>query len=92
MTIPWIAWGQGVRPGSLDNPPVRTMDTAATVLWLLGVPRPGDWAGEPVTRAFDPNWQGDARDSRDQNVTTEATNSRRGGANALPVPKNGFGS
>jgi arylsulfatase A-like enzyme len=52
-TIPWIAWGQGVRPQVLDQPGVRTMDTAATVLWLLGVPRPDDWAGEPVMKAFD---------------------------------------
>src|SRR5262245_45537106 len=35
--IPWIAWGQGVRPRALDQPGIRTMDTAATVLWLLGV-------------------------------------------------------
>jgi arylsulfatase A-like enzyme len=52
VTIPWIAWGQGVRPGALAPSGVRTMDTAATVLWLLGVPKPLDWAGEPVTQAY----------------------------------------
>ena len=52
VTIPWIAWGQGVRPGALAHEGVRTMDTAATVLWLLGVPKPVDWAGKPVTQAF----------------------------------------
>ena len=53
VTIPWIAWGQGVRPRVLDQPDVRTIDTAATVLWLLGVPKPADWAGEPVMEAFE---------------------------------------
>jgi hypothetical protein len=32
---------------------VRTTDTAATALWLLGVTVPGDWSGHPVTQAFD---------------------------------------
>jgi predicted AlkP superfamily pyrophosphatase or phosphodiesterase len=53
VLIPWIAWGQGVRQGSLGVSPVRTMDTAATVLWLLGVREPADWTGEPVVAAFD---------------------------------------
>lgn len=52
MTIPWIAWGQGVVPGELVVDSIRTMDTAATVLWLLGVDIPADWAGRPVYRAF----------------------------------------
>lgn len=51
VTIPWIAWGRGVKPGSIAST-VRTMDTAATVLWLLAVERPADWAGSPVTDAF----------------------------------------
>jgi predicted AlkP superfamily pyrophosphatase or phosphodiesterase len=51
VTIPWIAWGQGVSPGLLQTM-VRTMDTAATVLWLLAVDRPADWAGSPVIDAF----------------------------------------
>jgi phosphopentomutase len=51
VTIPWIAWGQGVSPGLLQTA-VRTMDTAATVLWLLAVDRPADWAGAPVIDAF----------------------------------------
>jgi predicted AlkP superfamily pyrophosphatase or phosphodiesterase len=52
VTIPWIAWGKGVRPGALTAPAVRTMDTASTVLWLLGLSEPTDWAGSPVTGAF----------------------------------------
>ena len=52
VTIPWIAWGQGVRQGIIEQPIVKTMDTAATVLWLLGIAAQGDWAGRAVTRAF----------------------------------------
>ena len=54
MTIPWIAWGRGVKPGLLEEAMVRTMDTAATVLWLLAVDRPADWTGHPVIDAFNP--------------------------------------
>ena len=49
--IPWIAWGRGVQPGEIAGE-VRTTDTAATALWLLGVPFPATWAGEPVRSAF----------------------------------------
>lgn len=52
VTIPWIAWGQGVTPGPLTDATVRTMDTAATVLWLLAVDRPENWSGHPVIQAF----------------------------------------
>jgi arylsulfatase A-like enzyme len=54
VTIPWIAWGQGVRQGVLDQSTVRTMDTAATVLWLLGLTAQSDWVGQPVVSAYDP--------------------------------------
>ena len=52
VTIPWIAWGRGVEPGQLLGFSVRTMDTAATLLWLLGIPEPADWDGTPVVAAF----------------------------------------
>jgi arylsulfatase A-like enzyme len=52
ITSPWIAWGRGVKPGLLAEPTVQTMDTAATILWLLAVDRPPDWAGHPVMDAF----------------------------------------
>ena len=52
VTIPWIAWGQGVKPGGLVASAVRTMDTASTVLWLLGLSGPSDWAGQPVVSAY----------------------------------------
>lgn len=50
-TIPWIVWGKGVEPGA-TLPAIRTMDTAATAMWLLGVATPADWVGRPVASAF----------------------------------------
>jgi predicted AlkP superfamily pyrophosphatase or phosphodiesterase len=52
VTIPWIAWGRGVKAGQLQQTPVQTIDTASTVLWLLGVIEPTDWPGSPVLSAF----------------------------------------
>jgi predicted AlkP superfamily pyrophosphatase or phosphodiesterase len=50
-TIPWIVWGRGVMPGmTLEG--IRTMDTAATALWLLGVEMPATFEGKAVQRAF----------------------------------------
>jgi arylsulfatase A-like enzyme len=50
-TIPWIVYGEGV---ASDGRPegVRTMDTAATALWLLGVNVPAAFDGAPVLEAF----------------------------------------
>jgi predicted AlkP superfamily pyrophosphatase or phosphodiesterase len=59
VTIPWIAWGRGVKPTGVIEAPVQTMDTAATVLWLLAVPEPANWAGNPVTGAYDTVVAGD---------------------------------
>lgn len=52
VTIPWIAWGQGVERGALAATTIRTMDTAATAVWLLGITPPADWAGRPVVEAY----------------------------------------
>ena len=52
VTIPWIAWGQGVKAGQLADATVRTIDTASTVLWLLGLSEPTDWHGAPIADAF----------------------------------------
>jgi len=49
--IPWIAWGAGIHPHKLASP-VSTMDTAATALWALGLPRPLTMEGHPVEEAF----------------------------------------
>ena len=52
VTIPWITWGEGVRGGSTLAAGIRTMDTATTALWLLGLEPLG--VGTPVTTAFAP--------------------------------------
>ena len=51
VRIPWIAWGRGIAPGELPYT-VHTYDTAATALWVLGVPVPAGWSGRPVAAAF----------------------------------------
>jgi predicted AlkP superfamily pyrophosphatase or phosphodiesterase len=51
VMIPWIAWGVGVNRTS-ELGAIRTMDTAATVLWLLGVREPSDMQGVPAVGAF----------------------------------------
>lgn len=50
-TIPWIVWGSGVRAQALPGG-IRTTDTAATVLSLLGLSVPAGWDGKAVTGAF----------------------------------------
>ena len=50
--IPWIIWGTGVKKNYTITRNVSTMDTAATALWLLGVPAPRYWEGTPVEEAF----------------------------------------
>jgi phosphopentomutase len=52
VTIPWMAWGRAVKPGHLQSTAIRTMDTAATVAWLLGLDKPENWVGQPVQDAF----------------------------------------
>ncbi len=52
VLIPWIAWGKDVKPGFTITAPVVQYDTAATALWLLGVPIPEGFWGRPVTSAF----------------------------------------
>jgi arylsulfatase A-like enzyme len=54
VTIPWIAWGRAVKPGELSGVRIQTMDTASTVLWLLGLTEPSDWLGKPIVEAFHP--------------------------------------
>lgn len=52
MNIPWVAWGKGVKKGTVLTSPITTYDTSATALWLLGVPIPKEWDGKPVKEAF----------------------------------------
>jgi predicted AlkP superfamily pyrophosphatase or phosphodiesterase len=55
VMIPWIAWGRGVNTGLLEGETIHTFDTAATVLWLLGVEEPDQWDGSPIEKAFQPH-------------------------------------
>ncbi|MFA9478126.1 alkaline phosphatase family protein [Phycisphaerales bacterium AB-hyl4] len=51
--IPWIAVGPGVRQGHVIQSPVSIIDTAATALHALGLPRPDAWDGKPVDEIFE---------------------------------------
>lgn len=51
-TIPWITQGNNVRSNHLILKAINTMDTAATAMWLLGVPYPKYWTGVPIYEAF----------------------------------------
>jgi predicted AlkP superfamily pyrophosphatase or phosphodiesterase len=52
VLIPWIAWGRGVAAGETLPDGIRTFDTAATALALLGLSAPPATAGTPVAAAF----------------------------------------
>ena len=51
LTIPWIISGPRVYPGQITTQ-VHTMDTAATIAFVLGLPIPPEWDGVPVFEAF----------------------------------------
>lgn len=52
MTIPWIVAGPGVKPNYAITGAVSTLDTAATALYLLGLPVPEGMVGKVVLEAF----------------------------------------
>lgn len=52
MTIPWIAWGAGVRRGHMLTNAITMPDTAATIAWLLDLQLPTNTIGRPVREAF----------------------------------------
>lgn len=51
VRIPWILWGEGIPAGTLDAR-VSTLDTAPTLLALLGLEAPPQWRGR--ARAIPP--------------------------------------
>jgi predicted AlkP superfamily pyrophosphatase or phosphodiesterase len=53
MTIPWIAWGAGVRRGHALTNEITMPDTAATIAWLLDLKLPTNTIGRPVRVAFE---------------------------------------
>ena len=52
-TIPWLAIGPGVPPGSTLHQSIILYDTAATALYALNLPIPESWDGQPVVEIFD---------------------------------------
>jgi predicted AlkP superfamily pyrophosphatase or phosphodiesterase len=52
MTIPWIAFGKGVRKGNEMTKRVSIYDTAPTVLFALGIAVPLGWDGQPIADIF----------------------------------------
>jgi arylsulfatase A-like enzyme len=51
MTIPWIISGPEIRTGQFTTP-INITDTAATVVYALGLSIPSEWDGVPVLEAF----------------------------------------
>jgi arylsulfatase A-like enzyme len=52
MTIPWIVAGPRIRQGRQLSSSIRTVDTAATAAYVLGLPAQPGAAGRPVLEAF----------------------------------------
>lgn len=52
-TIPWIISGPGIKKGVKLSSAISTIDTPATVAYLLGCPLPACWLGKPVTEALE---------------------------------------
>ena len=52
-TIPWLAVGPGIPAGVTIKQDIIIYDTAATILYALGLPIPESWDGRPVTEIFD---------------------------------------
>ena len=51
-TIPWLAVGPGIRAGVTIEQDITIYDTAATILYALGLPIPDQWDGKPITEIF----------------------------------------
>jgi hypothetical protein len=52
MTIPWIIAGPGIAQGRRLSSAIRTVDTAATAAYVLGLSLQPGAAGRPVLEAF----------------------------------------
>ncbi len=52
VLIPWIVSGPGVKRRHSIDRDVSVKDTAATALWVLGLPVPDRMTGRPVIEAF----------------------------------------
>jgi arylsulfatase A-like enzyme len=52
-TIPWLAVGPGVLSGVTLASNINTYDTAATALYVFGLPIPENWDGRPIVEIFE---------------------------------------
>jgi predicted AlkP superfamily pyrophosphatase or phosphodiesterase len=52
MTIPWIAAGPNIQPGTVIQKPITILDTAPTLARILDVPCPPQWSGRPIDEIF----------------------------------------
>ncbi len=48
ITIPWILWGDGIRPGVRITESVRIYDTCVTLSHLLGLAARPEWDGQVI--------------------------------------------
>jgi predicted AlkP superfamily pyrophosphatase or phosphodiesterase len=48
VSVPWIAWGAGIKPGHTIKQSVSIIDTGATVLRILGLETYTEWESRPV--------------------------------------------
>lgn len=51
-TIPWVIKGPAIQEGIELSTPIRTMDTAATAAYILGLEFPTEIEGKPILEAF----------------------------------------
>ena len=52
LIIPWIVAGPGTRSGHTIDAQVEIMDTAPTLLHLMGISTPDEWTGKVVSEIF----------------------------------------
>jgi predicted AlkP superfamily pyrophosphatase or phosphodiesterase len=53
VTIPWVIAGPHTAKGKALSATIRTVDTAATAAYVLGVPLPGAISGRAILEAFE---------------------------------------
>jgi predicted AlkP superfamily pyrophosphatase or phosphodiesterase len=52
MTIPWILWGENIKPGFTIEEQIVIFDTAPTLAHILKLPLPREWDGQIITSVF----------------------------------------
>lgn len=52
LTIPWLAAGPGIKPNHVITTPVSLLDTAPTIVHLLGLTPPPQWEGHCLDEIF----------------------------------------